>query len=342
MKNWMSLNKSIHNWTMPLTLWSILLFMAGCSGKQQSAENKEKSDEVEILEVEQAKVDFQQKPGELLITIGGEPFATYVYEDQEITRPYFAHVKTGCGIQVTRNHPPTTDDPQDHATFHPGIWLSFGDINGNDYWRIKSKVEHEMFVEQPIGGTGDGSFSVRNYYMSTDGSERILAEVVKYSIKVRPSGILLLANSTFSSASGDFTFGDQEEMGLGIRVNTQISVQYGQGSITNAEGMKNGEGTWGKSSEWIDYGGIIDGNYVGMTIMPDPDNFRPSWFHARDYGFIAANPFGREAMKQGDKSAVKVKQGEDFHLGFGVFVYCNAEGNKVDIPQAYQDYLQVR
>jgi hypothetical protein len=342
MKNRMNSKYSIRRWMMPLTFWSTILLMAGCSGRYQSAENKEKSNQGETLEAGKSRVDFQQKPGELLITIGGKPFATYVYEDQEITRPYFAHVKTRCGIQVTRNHPPATDDPQDHATFHPGIWLSFGDINGNDYWRIKSKVEHEMFIEQPVGGIGDGSFSVRNYYMSSDGKERILAERVKYSIKVRPSGIFLMANSTFSSASGDFTFGDQEEMGLGIRVNTQISVQYGQGNITNAEGMKDGEGTWGKSSKWIDYSGIIDDNYVGMAIMPDPDNFRPSWFHARDYGFIAANPFGREAMKQGDKSAVKVKQGEDFHLGFGIFVYCNAKGNKVDISRAYEDYLQVK
>lgn len=338
----MSLNKFTCRWIMPFTMWTITLYTSACSGNNKTVENHKESDQTEIPGVEQVKIDFQQKPGELLITIDDEPFASYIYEDQEITRPYFAHVKTRCGIQVTRNHPPSKDDPQDHATFHPGIWLSFGDINGNDYWRIKSKVEHEMFVEQPQGGTGEGSFAVRNYYMSSDGKERVLAELVKYSIKVRPSGILLLANSTFSSTSGDFTFGDQEEMGLGIRVNTQISVQYGQGSITNEEGMKDGEGTWGKSSDWIDYSGIIDGKYVGMTIMPDPDNFRPSWFHARDYGFIAANPFGREAMKQGEKSAVKVKQGEDFHLGFGVFVYCNAAGNKVNIPRAYEDYLQVR
>ena len=131
-------------------------------------------------------------------------------------------------------------------------------------------------------------------------------------------------------------------MGLGFRVNSQISVQYGKGQITNAEGMKGGKDTWGKASDWIDYSGIIDNKYVGMSLMPDPDNFRPSWYHARDYGFIAANPFGRKAMKQGDESAITVKKGENFQLGFGILIYCNPAGEKVNVEKAYRDYLQLR
>lgn len=289
----------------------------------------------------QAVVAFTQQPGELTITVGGKPFASYVYEDATVTRPYFAHVKSPCGIQVTRNYPPQQGDPKDHATFHPGIWLSFGDINGNDYWRLKSKVEHEMFVEQPKGGAGAGTFTVRNYYMTTDGKDRVLAELVKYTILVRPAGILLLTNSTFSSESGDFTFGDQEEMGLGVRVNTKFTVQYGKGHITNAEGLKEGAGTWGKASKWVDYSGVVDDKNVGVTIMPDPKNFRPSWFHTRDYGLMAANAFGRDAMKQGEKSAEVVKKGEKFHLGYGVLIYCKPGNEKVNIENAYQDYLKV-
>ncbi|CAG5016996.1 hypothetical protein DYBT9275_05679 [Dyadobacter sp. CECT 9275] len=289
----------------------------------------------------QPVVAFEQKPGELTITIGGKPFASYVYEDPKISRPYFAHVKSACGVQVTRNYPPQQGDPQDHSTFHPGIWLSFGDINGNDYWRLKAKVEHEMFVEQPEGGAGKGTFTVRNYYMSTDGKDRVLAELVKYTILVRPTGTLLLTDSKFSAEAGDFAFGDQEEMGLGVRVNTKFSVQYGKGHITNAEGRKDGKETWGKSSAWVDYSGLVDNQYVGVAIMPDPKNFRPSWFHTRDYGLMAANAFGRDAMKQGEKSSVVVKKGETFRLAYGVLIYCKPNGEKVNIAGAYQDYLKV-
>jgi hypothetical protein len=287
-------------------------------------------------------VTFEQKPGELLISIGGKPFASYVYEDEKITRPYFAHIKSSCGIQVTRNYPPQEGDPKDHSTFHPGLWLSFGDINGNDYWRLKARVEHEMFVEQPKGGPGRGTFTVRNYYMSSDGKDRVLAELAKFTILVRPSGTLLLINSTFSSDANDIIFGDQEEMGLGVRVNTKFSVQYGKGHITNAEGLKDGEGTWGKVSNWVDYSGPVDGKYAGVAIMPDPNNFRPSWFHTRDYGLMAANAFGREAMTKGEKSAELVKKGQKFQLGYGVLIYCKPDAGKVNIENAYQDYLKVR
>lgn len=82
-----------------------------------------------------------------------------------------------------------------------------------------------MFVQQPVGGPGKGTFTVRNYYMSTDGKDRVCVELAKYTILVRPSGYLLVWNSTFSSDAHDFTFGDQEEFGLGIRVNTKISVR---------------------------------------------------------------------------------------------------------------------
>lgn len=290
---------------------------------------------------DQPAVAFKQRPGELTITIGGAPFASYIYEDPQISRPYFAHVKSPCGIQVTRNHPPGQGDPKDHATFHPGIWLSFGDINGNDYWRLKSKVEHEMFVEQPKGGPGKGSFTVRNYYMSADGKDRVLAELVKYTILVKPSGTLLLVNSTFSSDAVDLAFGDQEEMGLGVRVNTKLTVQYGEGHLTNAEGLKEGDGTWGKASKWVDYSGMIDDRNVGVVLMPDPSNFRPSWFHTRDYGLMVANGFGREAMKQGEKSTIAVKKGEKLELGYGVLIYCQPQGEKQDLNAAYEDYLKV-
>ncbi len=327
---------TIHAWrrlfkgSLPALFCLIVL-----TGHQAAAQKKKKGGA-------QQEVAFVQKPGELMITIGGKPFASYVYEDPEITRPYFAHVKSLCGIQVTRNYPPQEGDPKDHATFHPGIWLSFGDINGNDYWRLKSRVEHEMFVKQPSGGPGSGTFTVRNYYMSADGKDRVLEELVRYTILVRPSGILLLTNSTFSSGSGDLDFGDQEEMGLGVRVNTKFTVQYGNGHITNAEGLKDGDGTWGKASKWVDYSGVIDNKTVGVVIMPDPANFRPSWFHTRDYGLMAANAFGREAMKQGEKSSVMVKKGDKLELGYGVLIYCNAKkGAKTDVENAYEDYLQV-
>lgn len=287
-------------------------------------------------------VEFQAEPGRVLIAIGGEAVAAYVYRDEDITRPFFAHVRAPGPIQVTRNHPPIEgQDPTDHAALHPGIWLSFGDISGNDYWRLKARTVHDKFVVPPRGGPGEGSFTVRNRYLSAQGDRTICVETCRYTILVRPCGYLLLWESTFRSEKGEFSFGDQEEMGLGIRVATPISAAKG-GCITDSEGRRNEKDVWGRQADWCDYGGIIGGRCAGVTIMPDPENFRPSWYHARDYGLLVANPFGQNAMTKGEKSKVVVHKGEEFHLGYAVFIYSAPADAAVDIHAAYQDYLKIR
>jgi hypothetical protein len=71
--------------------------------------------------------------------------------------------------------------------------------------------------------------------------------------------------------------------------------------------------------------------------MPDLGNFRRGWFHARDYGLLVANPFGRHAFTKGERSRVTVGKGETFRLRFGVFVY----GESVRLKAAYEDFLKV-
>ena len=252
-----------------------------------------------------AEIGFDQHDDRVVITAGGKPLATYVFRDPKTTRPYFAHVHVPGGQQVSRNHPPRAGDAQDHATFHPGIWLAFGDISGHDYWRLKAKVLHAEFVVAPSatqdqrGRAGTGSFTVKNRYMSTDGNSIVCEEICRYQVLAgpagaRPSGYLLLWDSTFSSEQ-EFYFGDQEEMGLGVRVATPLPVVNG-GRILDSAGRVNGKEVWGKQAKWCDYSGEIDGTPLGMTLMPHPKNFRKSWFHARDYGFRGRQPFWREGV----------------------------------------------
>src|SRR5689334_11230717 len=77
------------------------------------------------------KVSFVEGTGRIAIIIDGMPVAVYSFQDDEILRPYFSHVSTLDGIQVTRNHPAIEGhDLPDHDSFHPGIWMAFADING--------------------------------------------------------------------------------------------------------------------------------------------------------------------------------------------------------------------
>jgi hypothetical protein len=287
-------------------------------------------------------VAFKHQPGKLLITIGDKPFATYYEGTSKIPRPYFAHVMSPSGIQVSRNHPPIEGkDSPDHDTFHPGIWLTFAGINGNDYWRLEQKTEHEMYVGEKESGPGKGSFTVSNFYLDKEG-KRIAHEICKYTIVVRRRSYMLIYDSTISSDEHDLVFGDDQEYGLGIRVQTPIEERYG-GQILNADGLKGEKGdnnAYGKASDWCDYSGVMNDTLIGMMVMPDPKNFRRSWYHVRDYGLIAANPFGRKGVAKGEPSEVKVKKGEKFHLGFGIAIYSAPKDGKVNRERMYHGYLR--
>jgi hypothetical protein len=227
--------------------------------------------------------------------------------------------------------------------------MSFGDISGSDYWRLKAAVRHAGFATSPQGGEGEGSFAVRNQYLDqNDPSKIVCEEVARYTFLTRPAGLLLLWDSTFSS-DHEFAFGDQEEMGLGFRVATPLRVERGSeeavppgnGTILDSEGRKNGDEVWGNSADWCDYSGTMAGQRVGMTIFCHPQNFRPSWFHARDYGLLEANPFGREAFGKGEKSSVVIRPGEKMRLRYGVLIHSGPRDSSPDLAAAYADYQEL-
>jgi len=156
--------------------------------------------------------------GQLDVFIENKRFCRYVFRDKQISRPYFAHLRAPCGTQVTRRHPPVEgEDATDHASYHPGLWTGFGDINGHDYWRLKAAVKHLKFLEAPRAGPGWASFTASNDYLAMDGTTTVCHERFTFVVLVRETGYLVLWESTFSAAGKVMVFGDQEEMGLGVR-----------------------------------------------------------------------------------------------------------------------------
>jgi hypothetical protein len=292
-------------------------------------------------------VAFEQREGRLDILVDETRIATYVWEDAEIPRPYFCNVTAPDGSPVSRNHPPdpvADADNDDHPDFHPGIWLAFGDVSGEDFWRNRARVRHAEFVVEPVGGDGSGRFSVRNVYESREG-EAVCEERCDYTFRVTPLGFLLTAASEFSSSQGEIIFGDQEEMGFGVRVATPISVEHGGGVLVNSTGGTNEAETWGQQAKWCAGFARVDNAWIGMSVMTDPANFRPSWFHSRDYGLIVANPFGRKAMTGPDDASVEpdqtnVEAGETLHLGFGVYIFRIVGEAEPDLAPFYADYLE--
>lgn len=280
---------------------------------------------------------FQENADALEVFYGKQRIASYLKNHPQLTRRALVNVTTPSGLPVTRHFPPRKPEDVDpgyqsedgiiHPIMHAGLWLSFGDVNGNDYWRLKAGVAFDGFLVPPEGGRSSGSFVARNVFLPEDAerssdSTPVLREITRYHFQRVPEGILLHIDAEYRSEDHDFYFGDQEESGLAVRVASPIRVQGGNGVIVNDRGEQNGAQVWGKQASWFDYSGTIDGREVGIMVLPDPGNPRPSWLHARDYGVVVTNPFPKQP-KERREPYVKtwVKRGQSYRLSYAILIH---------------------
>ncbi len=139
----------------------------------------------------QQKLSIETREDRLIIRFGEMEIAHYVFRDATIPRPYFAHVKTPGGTQATRSHPPVEGkDATDHATMHPGIWLAFGDLDGEDFWRNKASIEHVKFVETPQASDSSASIVEEKRYGGAGGQE-VCRELFRWKLHAIAGGFLM-------------------------------------------------------------------------------------------------------------------------------------------------------
>jgi hypothetical protein len=203
-----------------------LALLLGCvtaSASAQTATQSSKNNE----ELESPKVGFQLKADRVDLLLGENQIGEFVFNDPEIMRPYFSNLRSRTGDQVTRNHPPISgQDALDHATMHPGIWLAFGSLNGQDFWRNKATIQHERFIRQPVVEAGVLGFTTESKLVTGDGT-KLGTLVSKIEIRSSVSGIWIVWNAQLSPLNQPLDFGDQEEMGFGVRVETALTEKNG-------------------------------------------------------------------------------------------------------------------
>lgn len=273
------------------------------------------------------------------ISLNGVEVLSYYFNHAETKRPFFAHVKTPAGIQVTRNFPPVEGtDPMDHAYMHPGLSLGFAVLSGENFWHNdRGVVVSEGFVETPVVTETSARFSVKNRYLSKDGQTTICQEVARYELSQNADGYLIRMENEFISDQA-ITFGVKEEMGMALRVASAIRVKQGAGAIASASGGQNEKGTWGKVDQWWDYHGTMNDRSVGLQIMSGDGN-PPVWAHSRDYGLLVANPFPVD-VKENRALTKVVPPGATFRLRFGVQVHESSSRDGYDPTAAYQRYVK--
>jgi hypothetical protein len=252
-----------------------------------------------------ADLVIRQEADRLVVThAGGGPVATFVFTDPVVGRPAIRDLAAAGGTIVTRPCPPRPGiDADDHATMHPGVWLGFSDLSGADPWRHKTAVRFAGFDGKPAVADGGATFTARIEYLDkpTDGpdarvvcSERSTITIRDEEIAGQPVRVLRWDAELAPGGDRSLVFGDVEEMGLGVRLATPLSPTGGGGYLAS-HGGRDEAGAFGLPAEWVDATGTIDGQAVGVTIVDMPGNPRKPFFHARNYGLVLANPFGRKA-----------------------------------------------
>ncbi len=275
-------------------------------------------------------LSFHKANDRIVILNGKHALSEYVFADPAVARPYLVSIKTLDGIQVTRNHPVQTGDDQDHP-HHTGVFFTFGDLNGIDFWHLNGRAIHERFTHGPVIEDGGVVIGSQTRYETLDGSKVFATESATLVAHRTAAGILYRFQHELTPRDEPLRIGRQEEGGLAVRIATPIAITSNAGGrMIDADGRSGGNAIWGQQTDWVDYSGTIRGRHVGMLVVPHRQNFSRCWWHARDYGLLAGNPFG--PLNEKGKVTI-VKPGETLSLRYDVLVHSSANAESFNLKE---------
>lgn len=286
-------------------------------------------------------VKVTQLSDRVTVEIDGTPFTEYCHTAKP--RPYFYPVMGPTGAAVIRHWPMAEkpDEARDHP-HHKSLWFTHGDVNGVDFWadgETRGRIVHDKFVEVS-SGPQVGVITSQNNWIAPDG-RTICTDTRRHRFSGGPDTRILDFEVTIHASHGELVFGDTKEGSMAIRLapTMRLKGSVGQGHIVNSEGVRDGA-TWGKRAAWCDYYGPVDGEIVGVAIFDHPGNPRhPTWWHVRDYGLFAANPFGIHDFerKPAGTGNLVVPAGESVTFKWRFYFH---KGNEIEgkVAERYQEY----
>lgn len=264
----------------------------------------------------------QYSPADHSVSIAGKPFTTFHY-GEDANKPFLAPLRSASGKIVTRRFPmeQVPGESRDHL-HHRGLWFSYDDVNGVKFWENDPSYTKPNIGKIVVRDTKwqDGTLSATMDWRAPNG-DTLLVE----SRRMTFAGDDKLRTIDFEitlAAARDVTFGDTKEGAFAIRLDDHFTERKG-GKMVNAEGLTGMVNVWGKRSNWVDYTAELDGERLGVAIFDNPRNPRhPTYWHARDYGLFALDPFGRAAFDPGqEESHWKLPKGDSLTFRWRVVIH---------------------
>lgn len=297
-----------------------------------------------------AQVEIRQAGDKIAISIDGKHESDFYLASP---KPFLHPLRSASGKIVSRMYPMAEreGEMQDHV-HHQGLWYTHGAVNGVDFWGNHPSYKKDNLgivelvrVSDIKSGAKSGSLSALFAWNSPSG-ERLLEEKRTMVFHKHPE-LRIIDLDIELTAKTDVTFGDTKEGTFAIRTAPEFelpgrrrpTVPARTGRMVNSNGEE-GVGIWGKRAAWADYSAMVDGEKLGIAIFDHPANPRhPTYWHARDYGLFAVNPFGVhdfEANKELDGS-LKLASGEKVRFRYRVVIHPGDE-KEGNVAALYKEY----
>jgi methane monooxygenase PmoA-like len=278
------------------------------------------------LAARQATVTIRHDPAkkQYLVEIGGKPFTAYCYGPEFDDKPVFYPVMSPNAARVNREFPmvqgiagESTDHPH-----HQSLFFAYDEVNGTNFWNPEKTGRR---IEHRTAAAHDDRIEAASVWKDKDG-HAVLDEtdVVTFG---GASDVFWMDHVISLRADVPVTMGDTKEGAFGIRLNDTLKEAGGSGRYINAEGLETSAKVWGKTSPWVAIRGTVKDQRgdtpVTVAIFAHPKglNYPPYW-HARDYGLFAVNPFARHGYDpQAPERITKIAAGQTLGLVFRLAVY---------------------
>ncbi|MEX2673431.1 MAG: DUF6807 family protein [Phycisphaeraceae bacterium] len=287
------------------------------------------------------ELDHDRAKGTIDVHIGGELFTTYHYgrvDGGHFRTPMLWPVMGEGGVGLTRNYPMAEDaiEDADHP-HHRSLFFLFGDVNGYDHWHKETIATRRVET-----GEGDGYAWIRSYndWLDSEG-EPVVREVQELRFNEHAaSGRRIDLITRFEADYGPVTFDDYKEGLMGLRIRPELRGEA-DGVLTNARGEQGERAVYGEPAAWMDYAGPLEGHgWRGIAIFDHPDNFRQGYWHARDYGLLALNPFSRQGVGGRDESgSYTLEEDETLTLRYAWYIH-SGNHEEADLAGAHQRFVE--
>lgn len=259
-------------------------------------------------------------------------------------RPCFYPVLGPGGTPVTRNWP-LREDVAGETTDHPhqrSLWIAYGDVNGVDNWSHEANHGHtqHLAIEEMLSGPVFGRFRTASRWTDAHGNPLLDQALTATFWRGDACLRIIDLDLTLTATAGPVTLGDTKEGGMvAVRVASSMDVDRG-GRIENSYGGIDEAETWGKAAHWCDYSGQVGDAHVGVAVMDHPDSFRyPTYWHVRNYGLMAANPFALREYTGGAKNGDhRMEPGDSIHFRYRIVLHTGDAGD-ADVRSAYLGFV---